>query len=540
MSIKSIYKNHITGESLSKVKEKNGNTIGVATIELFDENGNKTIETINTNYYTDLKVTEQELLYQNSNLLIRDGYSQTNIGDQARQRGTIIFTDSDMPEDKNDPVIHGNVIAFCPATDTNAGSDSKRCSYSPQDSATEIIQMQDSEGVNKVYYHEKRVYNFATTQGNGVIKSIYWSGSSRQNYPSISRMPVMLKCSDRTLAIPLLTENANSGLMLLRNGNFYNLSTNKFTENTELALNCYQGYSWVSNESGIYEPAECVASNGNYVKIKRVAYTNGTAWSAIVELDIMNSNDTLLKNIVIDVNKDNCQEPLKAAMSISSSSLTFRLIRHFTLKDTLCLIYHAYSGNETFPNLTWDGVASGKQNYGYCMETIDMTTGERNNDIFRLDNSAIKYMISGWNSIQPFRTNGIKQIRENQFFLNIGEDGQLQLQLQLINTDKFLAREAAKNCITNLGNFENNITSYGHSTPTIAIFIDNYRNAIIGTNGSGSSAQLRAYDIIGPTAHTKLMVPVEKTSANSMKVTYDIYIECSNRFAKKGEEHIFK
>lgn len=163
-------KDYRTGEVVTEKAYKPDNLRGRATIQLRDKDGNVFHETVSDNIIIPPMKSIQnpyyELTYQS--LMPSTGYYAGihYVGASPYGFGGILLsTNADM-EDENNMFYKGDVVGWCPRTDQNAGSDVTRGVYNPTES---YVVYEDG------YYHAHLVYDFGTSQGNGEFNSIWWT-----------------------------------------------------------------------------------------------------------------------------------------------------------------------------------------------------------------------------------------------------------------------------------------------------------------------------------------------------------------------------
>lgn len=524
----SIFKNHLTGEEIKTNKLTDSSTIGIATVELMDTDNNLISSTKSYNYYNDGRITPSLLMKQHSNYLNNSMYTQAAGGYYGRNN--IVFTDSTIEPNEKEGCVIGEMVAYCPEKDTNAGSDIKRCSYNPTESFVKIVDKADDKGVMKKYRQYRYVYDFNTSQGNGTINSIWWAPNSNSSRTLFNRMPF----KDTNMSNVTLTIGNPYDLMFLRNGKLFDNRTKKLCTNTIAAINGYEDGKWIdiNVDQHQYENESCIFKNGKYVKFEASNFVPGTNPTMSLSFKIMNPDNSIFKNFNYDLNGDTVGEPLKAMFKSSiSSSKSMKYSSMIAIDNLLYVSFSMYSGSGSssiFPLITDDGISpTEKFYYGCGLDVIDANTGEIIRKFSDMNNPLAKMF---YNSNRDINLSKI-DLYENHIILSDSTN------LYRFNTLNILNATS----INNLCYFKEVVqlslqsTSVGNSCGLLS---NKYRIVINAAN-TGSSSTGPTWRLTGPTAHTKLPAPIVKTTANNMKVTYDIYIECVNEFAEEGKEHIF-
>lgn len=169
-------KDYRTGEVITEKAYKPDNVKGKALIQLFrDGEVVKEVEThniivpplslISTMYYEDMY---QSLMNTNSTKEERNAISINSFE-------YMVLTDCEDMEDETKMAVRGNITGWCIRNDEATGTDDTKGAYNPVESYVEYV-----DG----YYHCHLVYDFGTSQGNGEFNSIWWttkcSNSSKQ------------------------------------------------------------------------------------------------------------------------------------------------------------------------------------------------------------------------------------------------------------------------------------------------------------------------------------------------------------------------
>lgn len=528
--VKKWNKDYRTGEIVEKMVVKNNDGLqGRATIQLFDKEGNLVNETFTENIIHD--VYGDELMYRQL-FQITCGNSVPSMGGGGtanfQQSFQTMILSTDDAEESEEKIAHwGDVIGFCPRSDTNAGSDAKRGVYNPTESWSKITE----DG----YRHYHLVYDFGTSQGNGTFNSVIWTPPLQSNYREKYYYPFFLR------TVKNMVGNLTAKHIVTdKDGNYYKTNSNRDEyyriTNLEKYLNGYEALKTSpNNERSTYiRPEFWIGTTGEYVASSGVSHTTGSAWSCKFTLTHRGkSEEEIHKLEVSDI------ETLVPDLRTYMDKIT-RSDRYFKLENVW---YVGYNGDVLMTFYGYNGYGSGSH---FCFPTYDSGTNT-------VDKGKLTYFC---------RLGGVYNVKTKSWKVTPSFTSESMGYGYWLNHNKSYLQN-----VIGRFNFEGrelDITISSGLNPFIQYNPSTFKYTTIGGGNLGynpSNAnmmfscyikELKAFypynvdnsnyayynglaKIMPMSAHTKLPKPVTKTNADTMKVQYDYLVQIPNIFNLDGD-----
>ena len=529
-------KDHLNGELIEKKCFKPDDGLkGTAKIEIFDENGNLKNETYTENIIPNI-IDESEL-YRAMFRTIVNGSGSFNDGkSQPSSFRNIILSSNDREEDENNYKGDvGQIIGWCPKSNTNAGSDTTRGVYNPNESYTEW-----KDG----YYHQHLVYDFSTSQGNGTINSIWWSkGVYNSNDNGGVKMPLF--CLSWTLPIGGGRSRHFSNNQFIYTGvnnKYYKYDNSDKTYKRIIDGDMYvQGATTLKLSKTLDDTFtnfieiplslnELPNSNNKYVKISNYDYSVGTKdnFKCSFDLEVRDKHDAILDSVNINLrNIDNIVVTM--SRGANSSNKNFKLDRIFRVEENgdVYMAFSCYSGS----NDTGSSYAIFPKYDSTNDKILDSSYTERSYNGYLLgvyNIYAKRWTIEPrFNSLQSVRFVGCNALKDVLGKITIGKDDFYYRNNSgnpIIYTTLHKEREYYFNLTSP---YIGDISSKNSSTGgwlTAHIYNTNY---LLTTRpeSTGYNFDDEFKIIPGYSAHTKLPTSVVKTASDTMKIQYDYYIQ---------------
>lgn len=514
-------KDYRTGEVVTEKAYKPDNLKGKATIQLRDKDGNIIHETVSENIIippiSSIQNSYYELCYQS---LMPSSSGAAGIiynGSSPYGFGGIILSDNADMESEENMFLKGNVIGWCPRTDQNAGSDTTRGVYNPTESYVEC-----ADG----YYHAHLVYDFGTSQGNGEFSSIWWT-------------PLTYDASYYKEALPLPFKAMNYQLKYRKNnvGVYGNHLRNalgqvcKYDGGYKAILNYKNAINGI--EDPVYDANVGVAGGNRsgrfaYGDFKYSTGYDSTNFGSYVSLNDMKQVEITFKRYeaaleepvaVKTVNLWNelpeiadcfqrCYDAGRSSCEISFDPL-------FTDDDGVMWGYlHCNAGSTStsyykFPKISSTGEITPDSYYrAYFLLGYDcknMTWKVKPGLTFESMN-----MPNNHSDLRSYTPTDKLKISEGKYVVLIGSTI-----LYIADFNQMTYKSYAWGRFGLAGMWNTNYTLY---------CFDKFNN-IIADSSSVGARLVRGYN-----AHTKLPNKVTKTSADTMKIQYDYYIQIPYAF----------
>ncbi|MGL4761886.1 MAG: hypothetical protein ACRCWG_10600 [Sarcina sp.] len=522
-------KNHITGELIEKkVNKPDNGLIGKVKIEVFND-GNLKNETFTENIIPapSIKGDSYRHMYH---LLKGSGESKLLGGTSTLLSFSHIALGTNDIEENAENLWGncGDIIGWCPRTNEAAGSDPTRGIYNKIESYEEYI---------NGFYHAHMVYDFGTSQGNGTFNSVWW-GKNVSRIETIKVPPFSLQ-QFRVLGPKRHYHQVNSGTYYYKcvNGSYYIKASdtdNKFKKlkNPDLYINGLEEAKYfeeniITNER--YLPlAHYQFEDGSYVSLDNIEHRWDKPNNSISKFEIVHKNkeNTDISRKSIDFKVDFKEVWDYLVSTTGGWEIEFnpnRIIK--VLENGDVYIYMAWRRNyysrincnyydsstdsiKQSTDVSQGGllgiynVKSGEWTLRFSMSNIESMRISATPDIanifgtIQVDDKVIAYSHS-WGS-SPFRIYTPNKSMPYRF-------DELRIQL---------------------GDLTNNGSDMGywrigcniHGTLAFINYTKDYINATSYVMGD---FEIRH----GYSAHTKLPNPVTKTSADTMKIVYDYYIQ---------------
>lgn len=537
---------------------------GKATISVFGEDGQLKSETFTENIIPNFTNGVEAYRVLFNSIAYGGGTAAFGRNEQVGTFRNIVLGTSNVDEDanriKSEP---GDIIGWCPSKNTNAGTDVKRGVYNPTESY---------EKWEKGYLHRHLVYDFGTSQANGTFNSIWWSKNvydSNDNGGGIlvdrtiewtnpigSARPRYISDNNRVFTgvngtvWGLDTTDSKYKRLINGVGYLHGLTEKKFSTKSEDIVNNF-----------IEVPTclcEIPGTDGEYVQITDYSQTSGQ-WNTFqntFKIVRKNKAGQVLKSYPVDIR----QFPNVGVISSWNTNRTA------TTSAKICATQITYVGDN---GDVWVNI------YGYCGTEVygyrygwfrsyndgDDTLGGRDNEKKSCSCKGVFNINTGTWVVEP-NFEEIKSMRGVGGTSNILGKIEVGLETYYYRRDKLnpickLAYHPNREyymVATSIGHLHN-VQNQGvrgddqfYSYPMAHIPGENYictynYDSNYNWDRDGSWRYTYGGDIRichGYSAHTKLPNPVTKTSADTMKVQYDIYIQVPKIVAKSGDYLTFK
>lgn len=540
-----------------KCYKPNNGLKGNATILLYDQNGKLKSETFTENIIPDFTNGSESYRSIFRSIVYGGATAAYARNEQVVAFRNIILGTSDVEEDKDRLKSNpGEIIGWCPMKNTNASSDPLRGVYNP---------MESYEKWEKGYFHRHLVYDFNTSQGNGVFNSIWWSKST---YASTD--DGACKIPDFTIEWTHPIGDARSRYMS-SNDRVYNCVNNTIwsydsTDNKYKRLINGIGYLQGTHEKQFStDPKDMINTfielpriiceipntNGDYVQIVDYVQTNGN-WDTFqntFKIVKKNKDNVILNSYDVDIRQF---ENINAISSWNKYAATTARIYATEISyvdengDVWIEIYGNCGNNSgskgwfTSYNSTTDTIGTkGSGNYScYCKGVFNIHSGlwvvepnfEEINSMrgingyagilgkLRIDNTDYYYRR---HDTDPIVTITPHETRE--YYVEATSIAPLnEMQSESMRTILYsypMAHIPGENYIVT---YDNNSNYYWNR--------ESYRFTY------GGDIRL----CHGYSAHTKLPSPVTKTNVDTMKIQYDIYVQVPKIVDKNGNYLIFE
>lgn len=536
--VKKWNKDYRTGEIVEKMVVKNNDGLqGRATIQLFDKEGNLVDETFTENIIHDVygDMENYRRLFQmtvgNDVPDIGGGYSYSWV----KGFQTILLTTDDDEESEEKIGQKGDIIGYCPRTDTNAGSDAKRGVYNPNESWSKVTE----DG----YLHHHLVYDFGTSQANGTFNSVFWTGPLTYNrYRERLYYPFFLRSVKNTRGVTLTTNI----IVKDRFGNYYQTDGSrtfyKRITNFEKYLNGYEGLKVSANDekSTYIPPLNWIGATQEYARVENNSHVAGQSWSCAFDIVHRGASDEEISRLsVTDI--ESLVPNLRTYMDKNSrSDKYFRYEKVCMVGENgdVVVLFYGYAGSSSSSYYIFPTYNSGTNTVNTNALTYNCYLG----GIYNVKTKTWK--------ITPSFTP--ESMGLGFYYGTSSGDGHYYVNSVI---DKF--------------EFEGKtyvLSSHNYAYPMFEYNASNGKIITIGANNMGTDAgysgghmlfscyikELKAFypynassnsyfgyhglAMITPvSAHTKLPKPVTKTNADTMKVQYDYLVQIPNIFNLDGD-----
>lgn len=508
-------KDYRTGEVITEKAYKPDNLRGKATIQLKDSNGNlvQEVETHNIIMPPMSKLPNPyyELMYQslmtNTNLTSGSVVGGSNSPYSFDQ---MFLCTSDRIEDENNIFCEGEVVGWCPRVSQDAGTDVTRGIYNPTES---YVKYEDG------YYHAHLVYDFGTSQGNGTFNSIWWKPYTYKEYTSGSDRFIPMSIAAyalkyRPYSVGVYGSNFRRNIL----GEVCKLDPNNSNslipiENYKAAIN---GLERIKYKDG---PIDYISSHSKKWSYDDKYYTGygsqnfGSFYSngfkdatiTFTRVNALTGEDEATKVIKI---WDEITDVKDRILSIGSTySWSINIEGKFTTPDGVCWFNLKLVGpyNNAFPsidssgNISYDNPSSTCYllcGFNYKSMTWEVKPGF-NYDSMYINRSSYFYSMS---------VTDVMCIDPDSTMLVLCGDGYMRT----VNFNTYKVRRYDMSYCGLAG-------LYGGSA---SLYCFDKFNNIIGNSNEWGYMLAPSYS-----AHTKLPNAVTKTSADTMKIQYDYYIQ---------------
>ncbi|MGL5068459.1 MAG: hypothetical protein ACRC6T_11685 [Sarcina sp.] len=486
----------ITGKrtELKCLKENNG-LIGRATIQIFDEHGNLKNETYTENMIYNWLT---EASWYRSLLASIDGGELTQpFASIPGGFGSIYLTDYDKDEDATVLRGIGNSIGWCPRSNSNAESDAKRGVYNTLESKATIT--------NDRYRHYHMVYDFGTSQGNGTFNSIAWA---RDVYLKTSKLPPFHICK---LNRPYTSHSLDLDIVSDINGQYYKLNTDK---------KYYRILNILAHLNGI-EPLKLDSVADSNFKLPRDSFTVPYSYTrtnisesytdATMDINTLDSSGDIIHTLSLSGKM--LFPELYSKMTHSRGRSSFSVANCFENGDITIKLYLDSYMND-LPEYDSEGKPTGnKVSTMNIYGVYNIVSQEWVIPLSYTDINSIKKTKKDNFSERLFKYNGA-------WFELLGDSYKFS---EVVRSS---ALEYSKSMVYDSGHIST-VDGYSNRYHHLKYILDEY-GICVASDGT-------IWKMIPMSAHTKLPNPVTKTSADTMKIQYDYYVQIPNMIAPDGD-----
>lgn len=533
------------------LKEDNG-LIGKVNIKLFDKDGNVTNETFTENVIPNVMFDNE--MYANMYNKIKSGfYRQNNTGGTVGTGGAFnnLVLGSSLRDENSSNILMdcGDIIGWCPIDSRDAGSDITRGIYNPTESYTKF---------EKGYYHAHLVYDFGTSQGNGTFNSIWWarklgSGSicSRVygewfNSPGGSRNKSAI---DDYVYYPGV--NGEFYIELLKKSNkIHKIKNPLYYFNNSHTLEYDEKEEFKRIELPLAH--QVINSENDFIKISNYNQTsgNGNTLQCNFDLELRNKNNEIIDTVKLDVVSN---EIRKYFTRYNSGSMYMQLHNIFKVTDTGSVFMTFECMNSTYTGSSSYYIFPKYDDKTDSITGIDGNGGNGNCEGFSQLLGIYNIYSKTWvlepslTSVESRRiTSSAVTIRRFLSCVSIqGEDYYYSLDKKQPYYDLLysISETPGKPYRYNIKSYSGrNITGYPFSYDGYARYCHVPGADYLIAAGSSYGSEYGNNYIVGDlklthaySAHTKLPNPVTKTSADTMKIQYDYYIQVPKSFSTDGD-----
>lgn len=514
-------KDYRTGETKTVKALKPSDVIGKVKIELRNKDGELVREVhsenlIPTTFYLP---SVYRVAYRD---VVSGGDSNENIQLKYYSKAfqQIVLKEDDREESIDNRFCKGGTIGYCPKTDQNAGSSSFRGVYNPIESFTE----------NKgSFYHAHMVYDFNTAQGNGTFNSIWWTRAINN---SSSTAPL---CAFDTYLPPSLNSEAVSSIYRNHKGEYFKYKDSKWYK----ILNDIRE---VVNTGYIELDINTVEKIGAY---SSHAFDDGKKYITQTYLD---TDKVKNFNRILTINVHNTSDD----EIVQSYELNYRELFPDIVE---CADKYTNHGAKWF-----NGGVTAIDNEGNCLISVfckvssvwDSTTAQTNYYVFpMLDGKFYAYV----------SLRGVFNLNTGTWVIYPRLGDEKSEQLHMVTKDHVVQSLLAYTVVkygndifmtTNQSSYDKkgifvfeggltgniyattpnaSVQNYGSSPDYISCYVPECDVFLPGAQKSNNCVYKLSYPY---SAHTKLPKPVTKTSADTMKVIYDYYIQIPWAFEANG------
>lgn len=542
----------ITGRVIEEnVFKPNNGLIGRAKIEVRDENGNLKQEVFTENVIPE--TLNRGDFYQQLFNYIDGGGSYY----QSRRRSggiatvpyafdRIILSTDDKEENAENLFLRGDLVGWCPRANASAGSDTTRGVYNSTESFSKFTE----DGY--IQYH--LVYDFGTSQGNGTFNSVWWNrgGIVREgsNYFSPTH-PVSLQ-----LLTNAYGRNLSTNIVRGANKKYYAVDSSynnpKEILNLERYLNGIEDIKTKADNYSGFQFSKYLMENGQVALAENGQYTGGsnTSWTGSFDVVIRNADDNSeISRKTIDLRS--AVENWEETFYPSGTGKYCRLYNHpITMPNGDMMIYfevydyQTSSANQRIPiwDITNDDLSKTSFSYSnYCMGIYNAIS-----NTWVLRPGITRESFAGYHRYHSYDHNfwlgkrPTSSSRATTFYSIFNycrdmfeKDGKIYM---LCTTDNYCLAVMSKGDYSKISPYQCGCMQTNDSTGLGFIcYIEEYNLFISTAQEYYNSLYSNVWRIVPYSAHTKLPAPVTKTSADTMKIQYDYYIQVPKAISKDGD-----
>lgn len=513
-------KDYRTGEVITEKAYKPDNVKGKALIQLFrDGEVVKEVETHNIIVPPSslISTIHYEDMYQS--LMVGSSISAGRLNYSANSFAYMVLTDCEDMEDETKMAVRGNITGWCIRTDQTPGNDTTRGAYNPIESYIEYV-----DG----YYHCHLVYDFGTSQGNGEFNSIWWTTMCNNSSKQYACAPIRIA--------PLSPYYRMNNAIKKPSNTFIN----RLYDGTMVCGNKNDGYksilnykNWINGIEPMITSLDDVDTTSNVLKkVNGSAFMhNGVTKLGSIDSTTMPTADKWQNNSIIDTAEFVFKRLLASDLSVDNELKLKLKTACPDIYDSLeRAVAAAPSGTIKVSNFGGSFVTSEGIMYGYIFcendsnSTNQMTFPSLQNGNMVLNNShkgyfgyAFNLITSQWVIKPGFTVESMSMSREG-YFLN----GYDKINIGGVEVICSSGNGYSLGVLTNNVYTDYNSDWLAHSGSSA----DVHSFSAFDEFDSCAAGDGKIYKVVpSACAHTKLPNKVVKTSADTMKIQYDYYIQ---------------
>lgn len=533
-------KNYLTGELKTLAVEKPNNGLqGKVNIKLYKDGIliNETFtENIIVNHFN-MAETYRALFHS-----IANGSTSLygGLGQPGAFRNIILGTNDREEAQENIKGDCGVIIGWCPKTNTNPAADITRGSYNPTESFSEW---------DNGYYHAHLVYDFGTSQGNGTFNSAWWSRAVK-NSSDTGGVILPEYCVEFTKPIGGGRSRVISNSEYMYTGAFgkyfkYNSNTKKYhlIINGEAFAQGLENFKLSNEEKYCFQSLNEMPLFMNEINKEKVVVaknlnfdSNGNNYECTFDLVVLNREFNQESSVTLNLkNFKGITDVMNRSVSYPHKKIWLNRIFKVLENGDVYMSFSAQSGYEygrIFPSYNKDtDMITDNQNVSTnIMAIYNVFTNVWTLEPKFLDVNNLRFSVcTTWNNVLGYvEANGKRYYYRNDF----------QTPIMTIEESKkdYLWDIVAPN-INDLQPKQLN-PSYGNAYGWATAHIHDTTYIITSSANDSNSENYYGGDmriIHGYAAHTKLPNPVTKTSADTMKIQYDYYIQVPKIVSTNGD-----
>lgn len=481
-------------------QEPSINLNGKYKIQLFDKDTGEMVQEVEKHNVIS-KIPFSSAFYNHiySGFILNTNNTGCGISNTSDYTNYLLLTsDPESPEnDCKNPVILGEVIGYAEYGDTDSGSNLKRGVFNKNETTKINNHYQNGSRIKSVTKHI--VFDFPTDKGNGTFDNIYLAPFPSTSYPNDYR-------GERVYFDTIRVSN---------DGNY------EFKNGREL-----NGDAGVISSTEKYLYMQCLYYNGK---------KNKQHWDKAAQIDLETWE---IKYITLNVPSENSSNP---AYIIYACGMFWRIEANYnttrynldgTYKDSIDIKKKI---NSNILNLDGTKDHIGDNCECYSFNYFDHFTGDDNNlylsYILKNTNKDSKVMyethICTLDSKSNLVSDALIQTKDNE-----KPDNTIPINIAYINNKKYIITSELYDMKNKVFTCENGILNEKCSEILIKLsrigrqFFYSKNGFLFITGGTSQwNGSILVYTLLPWSSHCKLSSPVTKTSANTMKIQYDVTVD---------------